>query len=165
MIALTCTEYLWNSKNQQEPEPVFPGSAPCFLSHFIPSSYPPIIQREHSSRPGPDPHPSLSQAFSSILHLLLRNSEACADFPQRCSPPECWDLGWGVAPLYNSALNARSKCLRVQRQTSLLPRVNAWWAEMLSIFGKLVQLRSLKKDMLKAFWAISFVSKFKLWPK
>lgn len=61
--------------------------------------------------------------------------------------------------LENSKANTQSKCLWVQCQTKLPPRVNACQAEMLFIFGRLSWLRSLKKDMLKAFWAISSICK------
>lgn len=103
-------DHLQNSKNHKAG---FPGSHPCSLSLLIPSSYPPILQWEQPSWSGLCSLLLFSQIFSRILHLLLRNSAAGADFPQHCSPPEYWD-SWGW--LFSIALsicnaNTQSKCL------------------------------------------------------
>lgn len=144
MIVLTYTEYLQNSQNQS-----LALQSPLLGFHPILSIPPTLISSRRNSQA------DLTQTLllycqkhsASILHLWLRNPEACADFPQPCSLPECWDLegGWVL-----SALNARSKCLWVQCWTSLPPRVNACQEEMLFIFGRLGWLRSFLKRHVKS---------------
>lgn len=155
MIALTYTEYLQKSKNQS---PAF--QAPLLVFHPI-LSLPPILPSSSGNSQA-----GLARALILYCHKHSGAFYICywetlrlvLVFPQPCSPPECWGLGGRVmAPFYSSTLNAGSKCLWVRHPTSLPARVNAWRAEMLFIFGRLAWLRSLKKDTLKAFWAISFV--------
>lgn len=154
MTALTHTDYLQN-KNQSL---ALQAPPPCFFIPFYPFLLPSHPLTVKLAWPGP--HLLLSQTSSSILHLLLRNSEARADFLQPCTLPSAgiWRSGgaWLLSTTAHWTLT-RSKCRWVRRQTSLPPRVNACRAEMLFIFGRLVWLRSLERDTLKAFWAMPFV--------
>lgn len=144
MIVLTYTEYLQNSKKQS-----LALQSPLLVFHPI-LSLPPTLLGGTVKLTWPRPSSFIVGNTQPAFYICDWEALRLVLIFPTLQPSWVVRSGGRMAPLYNSTLNAHSKCLCIECWSSLPPRVNDWRAEMLFIFGRLGWLRSFLKRHVKS---------------